>query len=117
MIRLGASILSWIPQWSSEAGNYAIQKAASLGFDLLEIPLPAHLKLDGPALRAATRKAGLELSFSLILPKEAHMPFYPHKALLHLKKAIDFVEKAGGQFLGGVLYSARCFYREAHGGK
>lgn len=106
MLKFGASMLSWIPKWTSQGGTYAINKAATQGFDLLEISLPADLDVDVKRLRSEARQAGIDLRFSLILPKELHLPFYPEKALAHIKRAIDIVHQAEGRYLGGVLYSA-----------
>lgn len=106
MLHFGASMLSWIPQWTTAGGSYAIQKAASHGFDLLEISLPSSLDIDIPRLKREAAKAGIGIRFTLILPKEAHPTLYPKKALNHLEKALDLVQAAGGTFLGGVLYSS-----------
>jgi len=101
-------MVSWIANWTAASGRYAIGKAAAAGFDLIEISLPGDLDLgmDIQELKADLAEAGIDVRFSLILPQELHMPFYPEKALVHLKKAIDLVKEAGGSSLVGVLYTA-----------
>lgn len=99
-------MLSWIPAWTKEGGAVAIQKAARLGFDLLEISLPEDLNMDVPALREQLLTAGIEARFSVLLPASCHLPLYPEKALSHLKAAIGLVSRAGGNFLGGVFYGS-----------
>lgn len=106
MVKFGASMLSWIPQWTTEAGTYAITRAAVQGFDLIEISLPPSLDIDIRQLKSDLAKAAIEARFSLILPRQLHLPFYPQQALTHIKKAIDIVERAEGRLLGGVIYSA-----------
>jgi len=106
MVKFGASMLSWIPQWTTEAGTYAITRAAVQGFDLIEISLPPSLDIDIRQLKSDLAKAAIEVRFSLILPRQLHLPFYPQQALTHIKKAIDIVERAEGRLLGGVIYSA-----------
>lgn len=105
MLSFGASMLSWIPKWTSEGGTYAIGQAALHGFDLIEISLPPSLDIDIKKLKLDLSEAGIDIRFTIILPPELHLPYYPAKALDHLKKALDIVEEVGGKFLGGVLYT------------
>lgn len=106
MIKFGASMLSWITTWNPEAGLYAIEKTAECGFDILEISLPASLNLDVTTVKKQLSSFNIEGRYSLILPKDFHLPLYPDKALKLLNNAVDLVEKMEGHFLGGVLYSA-----------
>jgi D-psicose/D-tagatose/L-ribulose 3-epimerase len=106
MVKFGASMLSWITNWSPEAGLYAIEKTAACGFDILEISLPASLNIDISTVKKQLLDFNIEGRYSLILPKDFHLPQYPDKALMLLKNAIDLVEEMEGHFLGGVLYSA-----------
>ncbi|TXK44849.1 TIM barrel protein [Pontibacter qinzhouensis] len=106
MLKFGASILSWIPAWSPEAGLYAIKKTASCGFDLLEISLPATMDFDAKTVKQQLRTHGIEGRCSFILPKEYHLLHHPRAAVNLLKTAIDKVEAMNGTYLGGVLYAA-----------
>lgn len=103
-------MLSWISRWTPENGRYAIQKTAACGFDLLEISLPATLELDVKMIKEDLMAHGLDATYSLILPADHHLPTHPDKALRLICNSIDFVEEMGGNYLGGVLYSAiGCF--------
>lgn len=106
MVKFGTSILSWIPEWTPGGGLYAIQKTAVSGFDLLEISLPASMDFDAKMVKKQLDIYGIEGRCSLILPKDCHLPYYPHKAARLLKTAIDKVAEMEGDFLGGVLYSS-----------
>lgn len=104
-IKLGASLLSWItPLWNAEAGRYAIQKTAQVGFDIIEILLPVSMDFDAPAVKQQLKANNLGVVCSLNLPKEAHIPFYPKEALALICKALDKTAALNTNFLGGVLH-------------
>jgi D-psicose/D-tagatose/L-ribulose 3-epimerase len=104
-IQFGASLLSYItPLWTADAGQYAIQKTAQAGFDLIEILLPTSMEFDAPAVKKQLRDNNLGVVCSLNLPKEAHIPFYPKAALALIKKALDKTAALDTDFLGGVLH-------------
>ena len=104
-IKIGASLLSWItPNWTAEAGKYAIEQTAKAGFDLIEILLPNSMKIDAKAVKQQLKENHLEVVCSLNLPKEAHIAFYPKEAEKLIKNAIDKTSDLGTNFLGGVLH-------------
>ncbi len=104
--KFGASILSWItPYWTPESGLYAIQQTAKYGFDLLEILLPPSMDFDASTVKKQLRDYNLHAVCSLNLPKEAHIPFYPEKAKLLIKEALNKVAELETDYLGGVLHS------------
>lgn len=102
----GTTILSFIPGWSSEGGQYAIEKTAEYGFDMLEIILPASLDFDAKTTKKQLDKHQISGRCTLNLPKNCHIPFYPEQATLLIKSALDKVAEMDGDFLGGVLHSA-----------
>jgi len=102
----GTTILSFIPGWSAEGGRFAIQKTAEYGFDMLEIILPASLDFDSKAVKKQLDEKGITGRCTLNLPADCHLPSYPEKATLIMKKALDKVAEMNGDFLGGVLHSA-----------
>lgn len=102
----GTTILSFIPGWSSEGGQYAIEKTAEYGFDMLEIILPASLDFDAKTTKKQLDKHQISGRCTLNLPKNCHIPFYPEQATLLIKSALDKVAEMNGDFLGGVLHSA-----------
>nr|WP_315182574.1 sugar phosphate isomerase/epimerase family protein [uncultured Flavobacterium sp.] len=102
----GTTILSFIPGWSSEGGQYAIEKTAEYGFDMLEIILPASLDFDAKTTKKQLDKHKISGRCTLNLPKNCHIPFYPEQATFLIKSALDKVAEMDGDFLGGVLHSA-----------
>ncbi|KDN53863.1 sugar phosphate isomerase/epimerase family protein [Flavobacterium seoulense] len=102
----GTSILSFIPTWTPEGGQYAIKKTAKYGFDMLEILLPTSMNFDSKLVKKQLDSAGITARCTLNLPAHCHVPFYPEKASEIIKKAINKVAEMKGDFLGGVLHSA-----------
>ena len=102
----GTTILSFIPGWSAEGGRFAIEKTAEYGFDMLEIILPASLDFDPVTVKKQLENHGIAGRCTLNLPDDCHIPFYPEKATVLLKAALDKVADMEGDFLGGVLHSA-----------
>ena len=102
----GTTILSFIPNWSTDGGRYAIEKTAEYGFDMLEIILPASLDFDAKKTKKQLNKNGVLGRCTLNLPTNCHIPFYPEEAIRIIKSALDKVAEMDGDFLGGVLHSA-----------
>lgn len=104
-VKFGASLLSWItPQWTPEAGKYAIEKTAKAGFDLIEILLPTSMEFNSKEVKQQLKDHHLDVVCSLNLPKEAHIAFYPEVAEKLIKQAIDKTSDLETDFLGGVLH-------------
>ncbi|HEU4788388.1 MAG TPA: sugar phosphate isomerase/epimerase family protein [Flavobacterium sp.] len=102
----GTTILSFIPNWSTDGGRYAIEKTAKYGFDMLEIILPATLDFDAKKTKKQLDKNGILGRCTLNLPTNCHIPLYPEQAITLIKSALDKVADMNGDFLGGVLHSA-----------
>jgi len=102
----GTTILSFIPVWSAEGGQFAIEKTAEYGFDMLEIILPASLDFYPETVKKQLNNHGISGRCTLNLPADCHIPLYPEKAALLIKNALDKVAEMQGDFLGGVLHSA-----------
>lgn len=102
----GTTILSFIPVWSESGGQYAIQKTAEYGFDMLEIILPATLEFDAKKTKKILDDNNLLGRCTLNLPANCHLPSQPEAATKIIKAALDKVAEMDGDFLGGVLHSA-----------
>lgn len=102
----GTTILSFIPSWSADGGQYAIEKTAQYGFDMLEIILPASLNFDARTTKKLLDQHHVLGRCTLNLPTECHVPLYPEQAVTIIKTALDKVADMEGDFLGGVLHSA-----------
>ena len=106
MPTFGTTILSFIPCWSADGGRFAIEKTAEYGFDMLEIILPSSLDFDPIRVKKQLENQGITGRCTLNLPTECHIPFFPEKATVIIKAALDKVADMDGDFLGGVLHSA-----------
>lgn len=103
MIQFGAHAFVWVGAWTTESGNEAIRKAGEIGFDFIEIPILRPDQFDADSHRAALERAGIGATFSLVLPKDSHMPTYPKRAKAFLLTALNKVEATGAHYLGGCI--------------
>lgn len=103
MPKFGAHAFVWIGEWTTEKGNYAIAQAAETGFEFIEIPLLRPAEFDAASHRRALDQAGIDATCSLVLPKDAHMPHQPEKALAFLTQALDTMEALECHYLGGCI--------------
>ncbi len=103
MTSYGAHAFVWIGDWTTENGNHAISEAGKIGFDFIEIPLLNPDNFDAASHKMALEAAGIEATCSLVLPKDAHMPHEPEKALTFLTKVLDQMEILGCTHLGGCI--------------
>lgn len=105
MVKFGASILTWIPTWTTEGGKFALEQASKIGYDVVEILLPDLANFDAKAAKQMAQDNGIALNCSLILPQDHHLPFYPEKAKTLLIKALEVLEELEVNLLAGVLYT------------
>lgn len=103
MANYGAHAFVWIGDWTTNSGNHAIEQAGKTGFDFIEIPLLDPDSFDSISHKQALKNAGIEATCSLVLPKDAHMPHEPEKALAFLTKVLDKMEILGSTYLGGCI--------------
>lgn len=73
MVRYGAHAFVWIGDWTPEAGDATIRKAAETGFDFLEIPLLRPETFDAKRHRRTLEEVGLAAVCSLALPRAVHL--------------------------------------------
>lgn len=103
MLSYGAHAFVWIGDWTTENGNHAIEEAGKKGFDFIEIPLLKPDEFDAASHKKALKDVGIDATCSLVLPKDAHMPHEPEKALVFLTKVLDELEKLECTYLGGCI--------------
>ncbi len=103
MPRYGAHAFLWIGEWTTELGNRAIDQAARLGFDFVEIPLLKPQAFDVANHKRVLRDAGIGATASLVLPPDAHMPEEPARAKQFLVEALNQLEVLGGTYLCGCI--------------
>lgn len=105
MVKFGASILTWIPTWTTEGGKFALEQAAKTGYDVVEILLPNLADFDVKTAKKMAQDNGVALNCSLILPQDHHLPFYPEKAKSLLLNALNVLDELEVKLLAGVLYT------------
>lgn len=103
MPKFGANAFIWIEDWSTDKGNYAIQEASRLGFDLLEIPLMHPWDFDSESHIKQLQKTPIEITASVILPSEAHIPSHPEQAKKFLFDVLEKLDSVGGTCLCGCI--------------
>lgn len=103
MVRYGAHAFVWIGDWTTEAGNDTIRKAAETGFDFLEIPLLRPETFDAESHRRTLEEVGLASVCSLALPRAVHLPDNPEGAKRFLFGVFDKLEVLGCSYLAGCI--------------
>lgn len=99
----------WEKEWSADYVQY-VEKAARLGFDILEIggtPLPEYTRDDVKRLKTAADANGIRLTVGYGPSAEHNIGNQEvrGKALEWYKKLFDVMEQLGSSTLGGALYS------------
>src|SRR3954453_23218821 len=106
MATFGAHAFVWGAEWTAEGAERALRGAAARGLDFVEIPLLRDL--DAFPLERTLElldETGVEVTTSLGLPPELHMPFDPEGALGYLEGAIDLTRRLGSDTPTGGLYT------------
>jgi D-psicose/D-tagatose/L-ribulose 3-epimerase len=110
MPRYGVHAMVWVGGWSQADAKRAIESAARIGYDLLEIPLLDPDRIDLDHTRALLEKAKLKAAVSLGLSADADVSSADLAEVRRggaiLNKALHAVATLGGDYLGGVIYSA-----------
>jgi D-psicose/D-tagatose/L-ribulose 3-epimerase len=101
LLRFGAHAFVWVGDWTADSGDHAIQRAAKIGFDFIEIPLLKPNVFDAKRHRETLREMGIGATCSLALPKDLHMPSNPNGAKAFLVEALEKVTELGSDYLGG----------------
>ncbi|HWE63312.1 MAG TPA: sugar phosphate isomerase/epimerase family protein [Chloroflexota bacterium] len=106
-MKLGIHAYAWTNHWDNSQLPL-FQRAASLGLDLLEVPLMAIDDVDPPAIRAAAAEAGIGVVASTVLDARtditAEEPAVREAGVAYLKRCVDAVHGMGADLLSGVIY-------------
>jgi D-psicose/D-tagatose/L-ribulose 3-epimerase len=106
MTTFGAHAFVWSAEWDAEGAERALRGAAARQLDFVEIPLLRDLEaFPLERTRELLDETGLEVTTSLGLPRELHMPHNPEGALAYLEGAIELTERLGSDTLTGGLYT------------
>jgi D-psicose/D-tagatose/L-ribulose 3-epimerase len=111
---VGIHALVWSGTWDETACRDAMRRTVAAGYDLIEVPLLDPAQVDAEMTRACAQEHGLATTFSLGLAPETDISSEDTATvragakLLH--DALDVAVRAGGDYLGGVIYSAMAKY-------
>jgi D-psicose/D-tagatose/L-ribulose 3-epimerase len=110
MPRYGVHAMVWVGAWSHAEAERAITGAARAGYDLLEIPLLDPDKIDLTHTRTLLELQSIKAAVSLGLSAEADVSSADlgdvNRGRAVLAKALHATAALGGDYLGGVIYSA-----------
>jgi D-psicose/D-tagatose/L-ribulose 3-epimerase len=110
MPRYGVHAMVWVGAWSHADAERAITGAARAGYDVLEIPLLDPDKIDLTHTRTLLDLQNIKAAVSLGLPAEADVSSEDlgevNRGSAVLAKALHATAELGGDYLGGVIYSA-----------
>ncbi len=112
---LGVHALVWVGGWSKEQCVEAIKNSAEAGYGLIEIPALDPSSIDVVHTAATLKEYGLKGACSLGLSFDADInnedPEIVKRGEERLMSALTVVEKLGGNYLGGVVFSALGKYK------
>ena len=110
-MKFGTYFAYWEQEWDAEYARYC-DKAARLGFDILEVAAASLAEMGDPELenlRAAASDNGIECTACIGLPAQYDVSSASHEirqaGLDYLRRIIAGMEKAGIRKLGGIIYS------------
>lgn len=110
MNKLGVHALVWEAGWSHDQCARAIAKSAEVGYDFIEAPALDPSSIDPDFTRRELEKNGIGINFSLGLEFDTDIssgdPEKVRRGKEKLEQAVAVCRDCGGQYIGGILYSA-----------
>jgi D-psicose/D-tagatose/L-ribulose 3-epimerase len=107
---LGVHALVWVGGWSHDQAIEAIQNSKEAGYGLIEIPALDPKSIDVEHTKKTLRAFGMKGACSLGLSFDADInnddSEIAKRGETRLMDALGVVEKLGGDYLGGVVFSA-----------
>ena len=112
---LGVHALVWVGGWSKDQCREAIKNSAEAGYGLIEIPALDPKSIDVEHTKATLKEFGLKGACSLGLSFDADInnddSEIAKRREARLMDALNVVEQLGGDYLGGVIFSALGKYK------
>lgn len=112
---LGVHALVWVGGWSKDQCREAIKNSAEAGYGLIEIPALDPKSIDVDHTKATLKEFGLKGACSLGLSFDADInnddSEIAKRGEARLMDALNVVEQLGGDYLGGVIFSALGKYK------
>lgn len=110
MNKFGVHALVWEAGWSHDECARAIARTAEVGYDFIEAPALDPSLIDPVFTRRQLEAAGIGINFSLGLDFDSDIssgdPEKRARGKQKLEDAIRVCRDCGGNFIGGILYSA-----------
>ena len=107
---LGVHALVWVGGWTNDQATEAIKNSAEAGYGLIEIPALDPKSIDTEHTAKTLKEYGLKGACSLGLSFDADINNEDAEVVkrgeARLMDALTVVEKLGGDYLGGVVFSA-----------
>ncbi|MFM8632899.1 MAG: sugar phosphate isomerase/epimerase family protein [Candidatus Nanopelagicus sp.] len=112
---LGVHALVWVGGWSKDQCREAIKNSAEAGYGLIEIPALDPKSIEVEHTKATLKEFGLKGACSLGLSFDADInnddSEIAKRGEARLMDALNVVEQLGGDYLGGVIFSALGKYK------
>lgn len=112
---LGVHALVWVGGWSKDQCREAIKNSAGAGYGLIEIPALDPKSIDVEHTKSTLKEFGLKGACSLGLSFDADInnddSEIAKRGEARLMDALNVVEQLGGDYLGGVIFSALGKYK------
>jgi D-psicose/D-tagatose/L-ribulose 3-epimerase len=109
MFKYGVASLIWTEDFSKN-GVPLIQKAKSLGFDVIDISMTNAEKFPVKAVKKAAKDAGIEVVTTIGMPKNCNLispdPSIRKNGVNKLQNLVDINMEIDSKLLGGVIYAA-----------
>jgi D-psicose/D-tagatose/L-ribulose 3-epimerase len=106
-VKLGIHAYAWTNHWDNSQLPL-FERAASLGLDLLEVPLMAIEDVDPAAIREAASQAGIRVVTSTALSSATDITSADNAVrsagITYLKRSIDAASEMGADLVSGVIY-------------
>ncbi|KQT57375.1 MULTISPECIES: sugar phosphate isomerase/epimerase family protein [unclassified Aureimonas] len=110
MNKLGIHALVWEAGWSEDECARAIAATAETGYDFIEAPALDPSLIDPVFTSRQLEKAGIGINFSLGLDFDSDIssgdPDKRRRGRRKLEDAVAVCRDCGGEYIGGILYSA-----------
>jgi D-psicose/D-tagatose/L-ribulose 3-epimerase len=111
---LGIHGLVWTGSWGEAACRAAVERTRRAGYDVIEVPVLDPATVDGDMTREVAAEHGLATTFTLGLDPASDIssedPGTVRAGEERLHAALEVARRGGGDYLGGVIYSAMAKY-------
>ncbi len=112
---LGIHGLVWTGAWDEAECRFAMERTRAAGYDLIEVPVLDPGTVDAEMTAHVAQEHGLDTTFTLGLDEDTDIssddPATVRAGEARLHAALEVARRAGGRYLGGVVYSAMTKYR------